>query len=101
MIYEAILQPRARIELLNGWIWYEERQVGLGDRFENEVYKRIDKYNNILKDTPSEKNFSVRQKIKIFPYLIIYRVAEKEKVILISSIFHTSRNPEAKYTSIE
>ena len=101
MIYKAVLQPRARMELLDAWIWYEERQVGLGDRFENEVYKRIEQIQQHPERYPERKEFFRETKIKIFPYLIIYRVAEKERVILISSIFHTNRNPEAKYTSIE
>ena len=33
MSYRAILQPRAIKEFLDAWIWYEEKQPGLGDRF--------------------------------------------------------------------
>ncbi len=41
MSYTTILLARAKNELLEAWIWYEEKQTGLGDRFKNEVYKRI------------------------------------------------------------
>ena len=53
MAYKNILQPRARRELPDAWIWYEERQVGSGDRFENEVYKRLHslKSKQVLGDT--------------------------------------------------
>jgi plasmid stabilization system protein ParE len=97
MIYKTILQPRARKELLDAWIWYEERQVGLGDRFENEIYKRIEQIEKHPERYPERKQFFRETKIKIFPYLIIYRIDWDQKVILISSIFHTSRNPEVKY----
>ncbi len=42
MSYKIILHPRARKELVEAWIWYEDKQFGLGDRFENEVYNRIE-----------------------------------------------------------
>jgi len=41
MSYKHIFLERARNELLDAWIWYEERQEGLGDGFKNEVYERI------------------------------------------------------------
>ena len=97
MVYKTILQLRARRELLDAWIWYEERQAGLGDRFENEVYKHLKKIEQHPYRYPERKQFFRETKIKIFPYLVIYRIDENEKVILISSIFHTSRNPEVKY----
>jgi len=97
MSFKIILQPRARKELLDAWIWYEEKQTNLGDRFENEVYKQLKEIELHPKRYPERKQFFRETKIKTFPYLIIYRIDEGEKVILISSIFHTSRNPEAKY----
>ncbi|MBD0279158.1 MAG: type II toxin-antitoxin system RelE/ParE family toxin [Flavisolibacter sp.] len=35
--------------------------------------------------------------VKIFPYLIIYRIHKRKKVIAIVSIFHTRRHPKNKY----
>ncbi len=97
MIYKVILQLRARKELLDAWVWYEERQSGLGDRLENEIYKRIKQIGQHPERYPGRKQFFRETKIKTFPYLVIYRIDEEEKVILISSIFHTSRNPDTKY----
>jgi len=97
MNYKVILQPRARKELLDAWIWYEERQPDLGERFEIEVYKQLKEIEQHPKRYPERKQFFRETKIKTFPYLIIYRIDEEEKIILISCIFHTSRNPQAKY----
>ncbi len=97
MGFKIILQPRALKELLDAWIWYEEKQKDLGDRFEIEVYKHLKEIEQHPKRYPERKLFFRETKIKTFPYLVIYRIDEEEKVILISSIFHTSRNPEAKY----
>ncbi len=94
MMYKAILQPRAIKELLEAWMWYEEKQVGLGERFENEVYKSLKEVEQHPKRYPEKIKFFRAKKIKTFPYLVIYRIEEKEKLIFASSIFHTSRNPE-------
>ncbi|MEO7292424.1 MAG: type II toxin-antitoxin system RelE/ParE family toxin [Ginsengibacter sp.] len=71
MVYKAILQSRAIKELLEAWMWYEEKQVGLGDRFENEVYKCLEEVEQHPKRYPERKQFFRSKKIKTFPYLLI------------------------------
>ena len=97
MSFTSIFLLRAKQELLNAWVWYEERQTGLGDRFKDEIFKHIKQ----IEQTPDryrERKKPYREtRIKNFPYLIIYRVEQKKKLIIISSIFHTSRNPRKKY----
>jgi hypothetical protein len=41
MPHTIIFLAKARLELLKAWTWYEDRQVGLGDRFNNEVEKAL------------------------------------------------------------
>jgi hypothetical protein len=45
---------------------YEERQAGLGDRFENEIYKCINQIEKHPERYPERKQFFVRQKLKLF-----------------------------------
>jgi plasmid stabilization system protein ParE len=95
MDYITEFSDKARFELFDGWSWYELQQTGLGDRFENEVYRKIDQ----VKKNPLIyiANRELRQaNVEVFPYLIVYRIEEKHKVILILSIFHTSRHPKKK-----
>ncbi|WP_018629652.1 hypothetical protein [Niabella aurantiaca] len=33
----------------------------------------------------------------MFPYLLIYKIARRKKIVTIVSIFHTSRDPGKKY----
>ncbi|MES1249724.1 MAG: type II toxin-antitoxin system RelE/ParE family toxin [Chitinophaga rupis] len=98
MTYKIELLPRARRELLEAWDWYDDRWTGLGDRFVREVEKRLE----LIEKTPeryAERRKGFREtKVKVFSYLIIYRIHKRKKVIAISSIFHTSRNPKKKYT---
>ena len=82
---------------MDAWIWYEDKQVGLGDRFENEVYQCIEKIEQHPERYPQRKKPFHETKVKIFPYLVIYRIEKAEQLIIISSIFHTKRKPELKY----
>ena len=98
MSYTTILLARAKNELLEAWIWYEERQTGLGDKFKNEVYKRIHEIEEQLTKYKERIKPYRETTIKIFPYLIIYRINKKEKLVIVSSIFHGKRNPKKKYS---
>lgn len=95
--YKSTFLAKAQNELLNALEWYEDRQVGLGTRFKNEIYNCLKKIEKSPQKYPLRPNNFRERRINIFPYLIIYRIEESEKLILISSIFHTSRNPQKKY----
>jgi hypothetical protein len=34
---------------------------------------------------------------EIFPYVIVYKINKRKKMIYISAIYHTKRNPKYKY----
>ena len=97
MTYQSILLSRAFNELFEAWEWYENRQVGLGDRFRSDVNKKIHEIENHPKRYPNKKANFREAHITSFPYLIIYKISYKQKKIVIVSIFHTSRNPSGKY----
>ena len=66
IVFGYLQDKEAIKELFDAWIWYEEKQAGLGDRFEIEVYKCIEELRNILKDTLSENNSFVQRKSRLF-----------------------------------
>jgi len=93
----VIYYPEAEKEFFEAYNWYEERSLGLGKRFEGSVGKRID---DILINPESypNKEVNVREAtITDFPYLIVYKIFPVDEIILIISIFHTSRLPGKKY----
>ncbi len=96
MVYKVELSSRARKELIKAWTWYENRQQGLGNRFENEVYQSIKDIQKHPLRFPEKIQFYREKQIKIIPYLIIYRIIDEDNIILVSSIFHTRRHPETK-----
>jgi hypothetical protein len=88
---------KAYQEYFEAYEWYEERQTGLGSRFENSVKKLVD----AIDKNPlifANKKFDTREgQIEDFPYLVVYKIFPAKNTIYITSIFHTSRNPKKKY----
>jgi len=94
--YSVILSSRAQKEITESWEWYEERQTGLGDRFVKEVVTRIKLIEQHPERYPSRYKSYKETPIAVFPFLIIYRLNKRKKIIRIVSVFHTSINPRKK-----
>ncbi len=97
MTFSTEFLIKARLELIEAWTWYEDKQPGLGDRFKQQVYNCIDKIEREPERYQESKKNYRQVSVKIFPYLIIYRIHKRKKVIAIVSIFHTRRHPKNKY----
>jgi len=70
MTYTVDLLFKARHEIFEGWKWYEEQQAGLGDHFEDEVFKKI----ALIEANPL--HYPLKKKMREvntdkFPYLIV------------------------------
>jgi len=98
MSFSIELLPRARKELLDAWDWYEDKWTGLGDRFVREVEKKLQQIEKTPERYAERKKGFREARIKVFPYLVIYRIQKRKRIIAINSIFHTSRNPKKKYS---
>jgi mRNA-degrading endonuclease RelE of RelBE toxin-antitoxin system len=96
MNYTIEILSKAKIELVRDWEWYEEKQTGLGVKFKQQIYNAL----KIIEQYPEQFPEKIRNyqeaPVKIFPYLIIYRISKRKKVISIVSIFHTRRHPKKK-----
>lgn len=96
-VFSLLVSSKAQKELALSWEWYEDRQQGLGDRFTAAVIQQL----NTIIDNP--ETFSVRHKpyheakVSVFPFVIVYKIDKRRKRVEVISIFHTSRNPKAKY----
>lgn len=89
--YTSVISSRAAKEIHDSWDWYEARQKGLGDRFVEEVIRKI----NLIEHQPElypNKYKSYRETlISVFPVLLIYRINKRNNIISIISVFHTAR----------
>lgn len=94
MKHSILLSDKALCEAREAYLYYEEKQKMLGERFSAELEKSIEsiasnpKKSKIIKD-------EIRQCIvDVFPFVIVYEIFEFEVVVY--SIFHTNRNPKYK-----
>jgi len=95
MTYAVEMSLKAENELYKAWTWYEEEQPGLGDRFQNEFFRKIGLIQNNPLHYPLKKG--LREALTdTFPYLLVFKVSESKGIILIVSVFHMSRHPKKK-----
>ena len=97
MSYSYELRQEAAAEFTNAYVWYEEQQYELGDKFIAAFYRKLDKicqnpYH--YKSTYKKYHEALTDK---FPFLIVYQVIEEERKVIVMAIFHTSRNPKKKF----
>jgi plasmid stabilization system protein ParE len=94
--YLTIFSSRVQKEIAKSWEWYEERQPGLGDRFVKVVLTKIKLIEQHPERYPTRYKSYKETPTAVFPFLIIYRLNTRKKIIRIVSIFHTSLNPKRK-----
>jgi plasmid stabilization system protein ParE len=100
MSYSYSLKREASIEFADAFVWYEEQQEGLGELFNISVEDKLKQIcNNPFHYKISNKKFH-EVLTDNYPYLIVYFVDEKNKIIIVTAIFHTSRNPRDKFKRI-
>lgn len=93
-MYTVELLAEAEQDVSDACEWYEDKQNGLAARFLNE----LDHYLDLISTNPLqfEVRFSERYRVatlKVFPFLIVYRIDDQHSTIYVISVFHTSRNP--------
>jgi plasmid stabilization system protein ParE len=97
MSYTIELHPKAVLEIDESYQWYEERSEGLGDRFIDAINKKLNQI-SVQPEIYSKKKGNLREtKVDTFPFTIIYEVLPKQKIILVTYVFHSKRNPTLKY----
>jgi toxin ParE1/3/4 len=93
MAFEVEIDPIALQDIQGAIDYYDEQQIGLGEKFEKSVTQHL----HTLKDNPF---FGVRYDqvrcypMKKFPFMIHFTINEDRNLISIRAIFHTSRSPQ-------
>ncbi len=95
--YTSVYTTRAETDLVDSFAWYEMQRKGLGRQFVDSVKSSI----AALEQNPeicAVKNKSYSEAVvPIFPYVVVYRVNKRKKIVRIFRVFHTSQNPKKKY----
>jgi len=93
-MYKAIILPLAKEDIKEVALWYNKQQDGLGKRFTAEVRKKV----HFIRQNPNTINIrynNIRTTVlDVFPFMVHYTVDEDKKIIIISAVLHTSRNPD-------
>lgn len=96
-MYSIEYSERAIRELEDIVYWYKVRSSKAAIDFVKEYTRSVE----ILKANPLQ--FSPKYKkhreviLKTFPYSIVYRMKQADKLILITSVFHHKRKPTKKF----
>ncbi len=94
MVYRLELREKARLGVIQGYQWYDEKSEGLGARFVSQAEEVIEYIGK------NPLHFQVRYKdyreafLRDFPYVVIYQV--KGKRVIVSSVYPARANPTKK-----
>lgn len=94
MAFKVIISDEAKLDLENSYLYYREKaSKKVADNFIKDFRKSI----KIISDNPYFKiwfeEFRAKPLVK-YPFLIFFSFDNKENIILIARVFHTSQNPE-------
>jgi len=84
---------KARDDMRKSAAWYDKHQAGLGDRFLSEVINtfRLIEVNPLHYQERFSKTFRYAG-VQDFPFVVVFKI--KKQVVIVNSVFHTSRNPK-------
>lgn len=94
MKYELIFRDKAIFEMEDAFDYYEFKSKGLGKKFFDHIQNYFERIETAPKHFP-QKYGTIREAfIQKFPFVILYEI--HENVVVVYSVFHTSRAPKNK-----
>ena len=97
-IYTITVHQLAEEDILQSVIWYKERSTQAAANFQNELRNVFQK----IVDSPFsgrnryKNNYELQ--MKKYPFTVVYMIVDKG--IIISAVYHSSRNPKNKYRDL-
>ncbi|MBD3905933.1 type II toxin-antitoxin system RelE/ParE family toxin [Chryseobacterium sp. Ch-15] len=94
MNYRLSLTPVAEENLAESKLWYNSKQVGLGEKFIQQVELYFSRIQNNPKHFPLKKRNLREAYIQKFPFVIIYQIIGNH--IIVFTVFNSHQNPTKK-----
>lgn len=94
MTYILEVKDEANLEVIEAYLYYEEKRRGLGEEFLEHLDSYFDRITTNPKHFPQKRKPYREAFIKRFPFLIVYEFI-KNKVI-VYSVFNTWQNPDRR-----
>jgi hypothetical protein len=98
MNYRLEFHEDVEVDYQDAYSWYENAKVGLGERFLGMVRVTLEQ----IKKNPEA--FSQKTKsgyraaaVEVFPYIIVYKLYKKDKVVFINSVIHQKKHPRKRH----
>ncbi len=91
MSYEVRFREEAEVDLADATFWYQQRQLGLGDEFLEELLTTIRSVQQQPFMFPIVHRDVRRALMSRFPFGVFYRV--ESEFIIIFAVMHASRHP--------
>ena len=95
--FKVEFDQSALTDVQDSKFWYESQKIGLGDRFVAYVLETINSILSAPESYPINHKRYRAARVPIFPFIIIFRIEQNKRLILILRVFHTKRNPRNKY----
>lgn len=95
--YKTVLLKRANIQFEKALNWYESQSPLAATGFLKEMNERM----SMLQSDPYRYRNPYKQfyevSLKKYPYLLIYKINDNKKQVVIVSVHHHKQNPKRKY----
>lgn len=78
----VIVRPEARVDALDAFAWYEERQAGLGVEFREALDRVVGRIAGLPLAYPVQYRDLRRALVARFPYAVFFRVVDETVVIV-------------------
>jgi plasmid stabilization system protein ParE len=97
-MHTVIILPLAKQDIKKAANWYNEKQKGLGLRFTKAVRSEV----QIIQKNPAASRIRYKEThtavMSKFPFMIHYFIDHSRKAIVVTTVFHTSLNPDENWT---
>ncbi len=96
MTWRVVVRPTAGDDVIEAAAWYDERRVGLGAEFVEEVLRIFDALAvNPLLHARRVPGKDIRWRYpERFPYRVIYEVLEEEQIVVVAAVLHAVRHDQ-------
>ena len=98
MNYRLDFHEDVETDYLEAYTWYEAAREGLGDRFMKMVRMKLEEIAR-NPETFSQKTKSGYREavVEVFPYMIVYKIYKKGKVVFVNSVIHQKKHPRKRH----
>jgi len=94
MAYDLEVKDEANLEIIEAYLYYEEKRIGLGEEFLEHLGTYVDRITANPEHFPQKRKPYREAFIKRFPFVVIYEISKRK--VIVYSVFNIWKNTEKK-----